>query len=170
MTYRYFSARRAQTFWAYVDVVKDDECWLWLKAVRSSDGYGAFFNGTRMVLAHCFAYEASYGPIPEGLEIDHKCRTRACQNPKHLQAVTHRVNVLRGESPSSVNAHKARCKDGHLFSDVNTTIVQGRRRCITCHSAKAYHRYAVRSGQTVATALESAGAQATERGPEGNRV
>lgn len=37
---------------------------------------------------HRFIYRAHYGEIPEGYEVDHKCRTRACSNPDHLQILT----------------------------------------------------------------------------------
>jgi hypothetical protein len=49
-----------------------------------------------------------YGEIPEGLTIDHMCERPACVNPKHLQAVTHRQNVLR--SRKNFYAVKARQK------------------------------------------------------------
>lgn len=43
------------------------------------------------------AYEMEVGPIPAGKEIDHRCRARTCQNPAHLEAVTHRENMIRGD-------------------------------------------------------------------------
>jgi hypothetical protein len=33
-------------------------------------------------------------PIPEGLEVHHKCRVKNCCNPKHLAIVTRRENTL----------------------------------------------------------------------------
>lgn len=49
-----------------------------------------------MIYAHRLSYELFVGPIPDGYELDHLCRNRGCVNPAHLEAVTHRVNVLRG--------------------------------------------------------------------------
>lgn len=56
-------------------------------------------NGYGMIgqqYAHRLSYETHVGPIPEGLEIDHLCRNRACINFRHLEPVTHSENALRG--------------------------------------------------------------------------
>lgn len=66
--------------------------------------------------AHRAAYEAAYGPIPKGLVIDHLCRNTECCNPEHLEAVTQRVNALRGTSRPAVNARKETCPKGHPFT------------------------------------------------------
>lgn len=44
-------------------------------------------------MAHRFYYEKAYGEIPAGIVIDHKCRTRSCVRPDHLQAVTTTENA-----------------------------------------------------------------------------
>ena len=40
-----------------------------------------------LVMNHRKVWEETYGPIPEGYEIDHKCRNRACCNPEHLRCI-----------------------------------------------------------------------------------
>lgn len=105
-------------------------CWLWTAYVNP-DGYGCFqFEGGG--LAHRFAYLTQRGPIPADKVIDHLCRVRHCVNPGHLEVVTQRVNLLRGESIQAHNAAKTHCKHGHQFTPENTDTRKGRRYCRQC--------------------------------------
>lgn len=88
----------AERFWPRVDRRGETECWMWRGCVNPVTGYGQWANGYSIIGAHRVAYELMVGPIPSGLEIDHLCRVRACVNPAHLEAVTHRENILRGHA------------------------------------------------------------------------
>ena len=111
--------------------VHESGCWLWTAGTRS--GYGKFSVKGRAFGAHRWLYERLVGPIPEGLQLDHLCRVRACVNPKHLEPVTHRVNTLRGYGACAVHARKTHCKQGHEFSEANTIFLRkGGRKCKSC--------------------------------------
>lgn len=90
-------------FWRMVDVGDGLGCWIWTGSL-STDGYGRFRCERRSWLAHRWLYESVHGPVPRGFELDHTCRNRRCVRPSHLDPVTHRENVSRGNMPSVVTA------------------------------------------------------------------
>jgi hypothetical protein len=85
-----------ERFWAKVDRLGPEECWMWL-ASTNSKGYGKFGQGGKTRPAHRVAYELVKGPIPEGMVLDHLCQRRRCVNPSHLEPVTSHVNTERGD-------------------------------------------------------------------------
>lgn len=108
-------------------------CWLWLGAVAAN--YGTFTYQNRQTTAHRASYLFHHGAIPNGLVLDHLCRNVLCVNPDHLEPVTQRVNVMRGNSrynASSWQSAKTHCAKGHEYSPDNTKIIGNRRQCITC--------------------------------------
>ena len=69
-------------------------CWLWLGFI-AKNGYGRFGIRRTAHWAHRVAYRLFVGDIPDGLDLDHLCRTRCCVNPEHLQAVSRKENLHR---------------------------------------------------------------------------
>jgi len=101
-------------FWA--KVTKSPDCWLWIGATASEGRYGAATLAGHVQPAHRVAYQLEVGEIPAGLDLDHLCRNTLCVRPDHLEPVTHRENVLRGDSPSAINAVRIVCQRGHTIT------------------------------------------------------
>lgn len=124
-----------------VEMGYDTPCWISDRA-EAGKGYTKLgINGVTM-LTHRVAYQAWRGPIPDGLIIDHLCRNRACCNPSHLEPVTYRENLMRGETLTASEAAQTHCKRGHAFDAANTYYRPDRhgRICRTCSADAARRR------------------------------
>lgn len=91
---RFIQAHQPRRYQPGYRVDPDTGCWIWT-GLRSTAGYGRTGPST---FAHREYYEKANGPIPDGLSLDHLCRTPACVNPDHLEPVTHAENLRRGNS------------------------------------------------------------------------
>lgn len=143
-------------FWHRVMPEPNTGCWFWLGSLSPgpskdrSTGYGRIKVGDRTMLAHIFSYETFVGKVPNGLELDHKCRMPSCVNPDHLEPVTHKENVRRGnasKSWSSMLKAKTHCKRGHPYSGENLYITpKGGRACKECQRTFARDFYRKKHG------------------------
>ena len=137
-----FDARIPAHIWERVHAEPNSGCWLWTGAATTR-GYGTLWDvpiaGKRRSLqAHRYVYSMLAGPIPDGTEIDHLCRTHCCVNPAHLDPVPHAVNCRRGNV--GINSRsKTHCPHGHPYNDENTYVVPstGERVCRTCKRRRA---------------------------------
>lgn len=129
------SARQWTAFWAKVDA--SGVCWEWTGG-RTTKGYGQLIREGKTWRAHRWSWIHLVGPVPDGLELDHRCRNRLCVCPDHLEPVPTRVNVLRGNGPTAIQARKTHCKRGHEFTPENTRLGTSGvgRTCRTCERAK----------------------------------
>lgn len=155
-----FTARSVLRLWSRVE--QRDGCWTFIGGCSS--GYGQISFGPRtdrrVYSAHRFMYQAVIGPVPDGLQLDHLCRNRACCNPAHLEPVTCEENLRRGNGWSGRNARKTHCPQGHALTPENLTVSvyktasgpkQGRK-CKVCHR----EREAARRARRRAVALDVA--------------
>jgi hypothetical protein len=120
---------------AKVDTTDPQRCWIW-QGAQSKEGYGHFRLYPFTEQAHRVAYWAFIGPIPDGLEIDHLCRQRACINWRHLEAVTKYQNMIRGEGLCARYARRVACKHGHPYTPESVYLYRGARLCRICMRAR----------------------------------
>jgi hypothetical protein len=119
-------------------VIVGSKCWEW-NGYHDRDGYSLvrLSSPRRMARVHRVMYEALVGPIPKGTEPDHLCRNRGCVRPDHLEPVTHRENMLRGETVVARNAVATHCIHGHEFTEANTyRRPDGDRDCRACKARR----------------------------------
>jgi hypothetical protein len=132
------------------------DCWIWSGATEK--GYGRVVIDDKRVRVHRHVYELLIGPVPEGLELDHLCRVRACFNPAHLEPVTSQENLRRSapwrvrsstqrrkrriKNPPKPRVIRTHCSRGHEFTPENTYMASdGWRRCLICHKAADRKRW-----------------------------
>ncbi len=140
-------ARRWQDFSDRIQQI--DSCLIWTGPLNK-DGYGQLYGYGGYWVANRRAYERAKGPVPAGLQLDHLCRNRACVNPDHLEAVTCRVNLLRGDTIPAHHAAATACPSGHPYDEGNTYHdPRGKRGCRICRRA-AYQGWRERKKGMVA--------------------
>lgn len=127
---------REQRFLEKVQIDAVSGCWIWIGHVNKVTGYGQFWDGEKVIGAHVYSYRKYKGELPDGTEPDHTCKTRKCVFPDHLEAVTHQVNLLRGDTIAARNAAKTHCDNGHELSHDNIYRAKsGSRLCRKCRKA-----------------------------------
>ncbi len=115
-----------------IEQVTESGCWIWI-AYTHKQGYGRVSINNKVYNAHRVVYETLRGPIGYQLELDHLCRVRCCVNPDHLEAVTHKENVLRGNGIMASYIRRTHCKRGHPLQDSNKYFMKnGYWRCRAC--------------------------------------
>jgi len=86
---------RPLTEWFWEKVAKGPGCWEW-QAARYTNGYGCIDIRRPYRLrttAHRVAWALTYGPIPAGLFVLHRCDHPTCVRPDHLFLGTHTDNM-----------------------------------------------------------------------------
>jgi len=135
------------SFWTKVAVRGPDDCWLWLACRTGNSKYGQFSGGAlvtghKIITAHRFSWWLHFGPVPNDMQVLHRCDVKTCVNPAHLFLGTQRDNmrdmVAKGRWG---NYHDPEhCQRGHSWTPDNTIQGPDGRRCRICRQERDRRR------------------------------
>lgn len=120
-------------FWSKIEIINN--CWNW-KGFKNRQGYGRFRISSVDYLSHRISYFIKNEDLDPNLTIDHLCKNTSCVNPDHLEEVTQKENISRGNTGKHQNHHnkfKTQCPNGHPYDVVDK---EGTRRCSLCLKKK----------------------------------
>jgi len=100
-------------FWS--KVTKTPTCWRWTAAC-SGRGYGVFKYRGRQDGAHRVSWLLTFGEIPDGLQVLHRCDNRWCVRPDHLFLGTQEDNMQDASRKGRMSRH-----GGSAFGDRNAS-------------------------------------------------
>jgi predicted XRE-type DNA-binding protein len=65
--------------------------------------------GGKLKMLHRIEWEKTHGPIPDGFEVNHKCKNRGCSNTNHMELLT------KSEHKSKDNALRYKDRAERVF-------------------------------------------------------
>lgn len=141
----------AVDFWNRLGVgTVPDGCEPWT-GCRSAAGYGIIQREGRTMRAHRVAWALAYGPIPDGLNVLHRCDNPPCCNPTHLWLGTHADNMrdrgAKGRTASGDRSGARLHPDGLARGDRNGARAHPERLARGDHSGARLHPASVPRGE-----------------------
>ena len=132
-----------ERFWEKVNrngpiLVSDlGECWA-RSGANNGKGYGVFMRAGRgKVLAHRFAYELTYGPIPDELQVLHKCDNPPCCRPDHLflgDAAANSADMVRkGRQARGEKSSRAKLTEEKV-REIRAAVAGGTKQADVCRA------------------------------------
>ena len=115
-------------------------CIFWTRAVVKSRtrAYGYVWFEGEMWLVHRLVWSLERGPIPEGMTVDHLCKTPLCQNVEHMRLLTRSEH---GRESVGERTKTLVCIRGHRFTPENTYSYGSegitKRQCRACRPIQA---------------------------------
>jgi hypothetical protein len=112
--------KQKRNFWEKVN--KTETCWLWTKGC--SKGHGHVRINGKMQYSHRVSWLLTGNTIPDGHIIRHKCRSKHCCNPEHLETGT----VAENNADKIRDGTSARGEKQHLAKLTSAQVLDIRAR------------------------------------------
>src|SRR5208282_1625127 len=74
-------------------IINENGCHICTSHATDTSGYPVIMRNKKLYHISRYLWEQKYGPIPEKMEVCHKCNTPACINVDHLELDTHQKNI-----------------------------------------------------------------------------
>lgn len=116
----------------FMERVRVDEsgCWIWTGNLAVRGGYGLVWREQKKQRAHRVAFSLAGGTLLPGHVVHHRCETKPCVNPEHLEQIQfgqHTILHVRG------GIWRTHCPRGHELTPENThKRGDGYKCCRTC--------------------------------------
>lgn len=121
--------KKLEKFFSKIVTTKSG-CWEWIGC--TSKGYGLFRGfDSEKTSSHRFSYLIFNGELKNKMHIDHLCKNTKCCNPRHLEQVTPKENVIRAKTQIT------HCPYGHQYSQKNTRLYKNARNCKECNKLRS---------------------------------
>lgn len=78
----------------------------------NADGYFRKRTNGVLEMYHRTVWKEQHGDIPEGYEVDHKCRNRACCNAEHLQLLEGSEHTVKTNGNATLTVKSPRRNTG----------------------------------------------------------
>lgn len=141
-----------ERFWSKVARRESTHCWLWQKSFRAG-GYGSFRWDVEQ-LAHRAAWVLTFGPVPDGMDVCHRCDNPPCCNPSHLFLGSRgENNADRHVKGRSNSAHGEQNGNAKLTPDAIAAIREARARGVHLIDLAAEHGVSISTVHAVATRI-----------------
>lgn len=138
-------------FWSKVD--KTGDCWIW-KAGKDSGGYGTISaRGINANKAHRVSWWLTFGEIPKGLNVLHKCDNPPCVNPDHLFLGTQKDNMQDCSKKGRINPKDQRGEKHAMNVLTNQKVFELRR--LRKETNLSFQRIAKMNGISTMTAYRA---------------
>lgn len=82
-----------QEVWRYIEKGSPEDCWPCTSTSRDGRGHRLAYVDGKYQYVHRVVYQVTYGEIPAGSFVLHRCHNSSCCNPQHLKLGDHSENL-----------------------------------------------------------------------------